>query len=102
MGPFLKRHMSGLLAFICGLLLLPWILGVPGNPTPKGAAAWSLGLVAILSYLVLYQCVRSSQDHAFFKKPSIRRRLNGALLAAAVVVVPILVGALLFLVFGAS
>ncbi|MGW6780232.1 hypothetical protein ACWF50_19645 [Brucella pseudogrignonensis] len=102
MGRFLKRHFPGLTAGVCGLLLLPWILGVPGNPTPRAAFVWTAGLLAMIAYLVVYQSVRSSKDHAFFNRPSMRIRLDRALFTLAVFVWPILSGSLLFLVLGTS
>lgn len=102
MGRLLKRHFPGLTAGICGLLLLPWILGVPGNPTPRDAFVWKAGLLALIAYLVVYQCVRSSKDQFFFNRPSIRIGLDRALFALAVFVWPILCGSLLLLVLGTS
>ncbi|KAA9356147.1 MULTISPECIES: hypothetical protein [Ochrobactrum] len=99
---FFRRHFAGFTACVFGLLLLPWILGVPGNPTPVQEFAWSMGLVTIIGYLVMYQCARSSDGLKFFNRPSVRSRLDGWLFAASVVVFPILSGTLTFLLLGSG
>ncbi len=48
-----------LMALLCGLLILPWILGVPGHPDTATRLGWTLGLISMVIYLVLYQAVNS-------------------------------------------
>jgi len=42
-----------LMALICGLLVLPWILGVPGHPSQTVQFGWTIGLISIVLYLAL-------------------------------------------------
>ncbi|MBJ6132944.1 hypothetical protein JAU75_08885 [Ochrobactrum sp. Q0168] len=48
-----------LVALLCGLLVLPWILGVPGHPSLLVQAGWTMGLVSMVVYLALYQTAKS-------------------------------------------
>ena len=100
MGPFLKRHMPGLLAFICGLLLLPWILGVPGNPTPGQDFAWTSGLLAMIAYLVIFQCVKMIQSRDILSKPKLSTLLDSGLHAASIGLSAVLGVAVILLVWG--
>ncbi len=97
---FLRRHFAGFTALFSGLLLLPWILGVPGNPSPVDQFVWSMGLLAIIAYLVIYQSVRSSGDLRLCKRPGLRARLDGWLFAAALLIFPVLCGCVIYLLSG--
>ncbi len=46
-------------ALLSGLLILPWILGVPGHPSPLVQTGWTIGLVSMVVYLALYQTAKS-------------------------------------------
>jgi len=48
-----------LVALLSGLLVLPWILGVPGHPSQLVQAGWTIGLVSMVVYLALYQTAKS-------------------------------------------
>ncbi|MEJ5899264.1 hypothetical protein [Ochrobactrum teleogrylli] len=48
-----------LVALLSGLLILPWILGVPGHPSQLVQTGWTIGLVSMVVYLALYQTAKS-------------------------------------------
>ena|SRR5690606_27190118 len=80
-----------LMALVCGLLVLPWILGVPGHPDRLVELGWTIGLVAIVVYLVLYQIVKSLGSKGLFRSNiAVNRCLHRILSASAVIVTVVL------------
>lgn len=56
---FIYQRFAGFVAAVCGLLLFPWILGVPGHPSRAVELAWTIGLLVIILFLTAFQLVRS-------------------------------------------
>ncbi|NKC04161.1 hypothetical protein [Brucella haematophila] len=48
-----------LVALLSGLLILPWILGVPGHPSQPVQIGWTIGLVSMVVHLAIYQAAKS-------------------------------------------
>jgi hypothetical protein len=61
---FIYQRFAGFVAAMCGLLLIPWILGVPGHPSRAVESAWTIGLLVIILYLAAFQLVRSMDKKA--------------------------------------
>jgi len=66
---FIYQRFAGFVAAVCGLLLFPWILGVPGHPSRSVELAWTVGLLVIISYLTSFQLVRSLNKKASTEGP---------------------------------
>ena len=47
------RHLSTVVAVLCVLAWMPWILGVPGQMGNDYARGWMIGLVAVLVYPIV-------------------------------------------------
>ena len=76
-----------LMALICGLLVLPWILGVPGHPSQTVQFGWTIGLISIVLYLALYQLTKSIASMVSFKNNiALKHYLRRALSASSVIV----------------
>ncbi|RRD21851.1 hypothetical protein ECB98_22335 [Brucellaceae bacterium VT-16-1752] len=61
-----------LVALLSGLLILPWILGVPGHPSQLVQTGWTIGLVSMVVYLALYQTAKSLAARRSVKNNSSR------------------------------
>lgn len=99
MPKLLLKFFPDLMAAVCGLLFFPWILGVPGHPTLLVQSGWTIGIVLIVFYLVTYQIVKSSDRIGVLNKPAIRTRLDRLLLLIACWLVPVIVIAVLLVLF---
>ena len=76
-----------LMALVCGLLVLPWILGVPGRPDRLVQLGWTIGLASIVVYLALYQIAKSlGSKGLFLNNSTVNRCLHRTLSASAVIV----------------
>ncbi|MBQ0710432.1 MULTISPECIES: hypothetical protein [unclassified Ochrobactrum] len=81
-----------LMALICGLLVLPWILGVPGHPDPMVRLGWTIGLVSLVFYLVLYQITKSIASNGSLKnRVTVQRYLRRVLAASSGIVTVMMV-----------
>lgn len=87
------------MAVFSGLLFFPWILGVPGHPAELVQWGWTIGIVAIVFYLVTYQIVKSSGGIATLNKPAIRSCLDRFLFVTACWLVPVMTVAILLVMF---
>ena len=96
----LARFFPDVMAGISGLLFFPWILGVPGHPTQLVQWGWTIGIIAIVFYLVIYQIVKSSDRIAALNKPAIRSRLDRMLFMFACWLVPAMTIAISLVLFG--
>ncbi|MGG4774059.1 hypothetical protein ACLO87_05420 [Paenalcaligenes sp. Me52] len=85
-------------ALLCGLLIIPWVLGVPGNFTPRTQLGWTTGLIAMVVYLVLYQIAKSTTKFSSPNKTSLATKIDSLLLIAACCVLPVMAFALVLLV----
>lgn len=87
----LIRIYPDLIAFICGILIIPWVIGVPGHPTKAVLSGWTIGLIVMGVYLVIYQAAKSLMTFEFYKKtPSFHRPIRALLNGAAICVLPVL------------
>jgi len=97
---FIIRIYPDVIAVLCGLLIIPWILGVPGRPTPAQLSGWNIGFFAICTYLLLYQTIKSLRNFEFYKKKiSIHRPVSNILICAALFIPPLMVASFLLLVY---
>ncbi|MDH7785936.1 uncharacterized membrane protein (DUF485 family) [Ochrobactrum sp. 19YEA23] len=64
-----------LVALLCGLLILPWILGVPGHPSQLVQIGWTIGLVSMVVYLAIYQTAKSLASYGAVKNNPTRNAL---------------------------
>lgn len=87
-----------LVALLCGLLVIPWVLGIPGNFTPRTQLGWTTGLIAMVSYLVLYQIAKSTRKLSSPNKPQLRSKMDKILVVAACCVLPIMAVSIALLV----
>lgn len=97
---FFRRYFASFAACLSGLLLLPWILGVPGNPTPGQDFAWTSGLLAMIAYLAIFQCVKMIQSRDILSKPKLSTLLDSGLHAASIGLSAVLGVAVILLVWG--
>jgi hypothetical protein len=88
-----------LMALICGLLVLPWILGVPGHPSQTVQFGWTIGLVFIVLYLVLYQIAKSAASMVSLKNNIVLKHYLRRILSASSVIVAIIMLISAILVF---
>ncbi len=88
-----------LMALICGLLVLPWILGVPGHPDRTVRLGWTIGLVSLVFYLVLYQITKSIASKGSLKNSATVQRYLRRVLAASSGVVTVMMVISAMLVF---
>ena len=95
----LLKFFPDLMAAVCGLLFFPWVLGVPGHPTPFVQLGWTIGIVMIVLYLVTYQIVKSSDRIGVLNQPTIRIRLDRLLFLVACALVPLIAIAVLLVLF---
>ena len=89
-----------LMALVCGLLVLPWILGVPGHPDRLVELRWTIGLVAIVVYLVLFQIVKSLGSKGLFGSNIAVNRCLHRTLCASAVIATVMLAISAMLVFG--
>lgn len=87
-----------LVALLCGLLIIPWVLGIPGNFTPRTQLGWTTGLTAMVSYLLLYQIAKSTGKRYSTNNPSLRSKIDSMLMISACCVLPIMAFAVVLLV----
>lgn len=87
-----------LVALLCGLLVIPWMLGIPGNFTPRTQLGWTTGLITMASYLLLYQIAKSTSKPPSSNKPSLRSKMDKILVVAACCVLPIMAVSIALLV----
>ena len=100
MTKLIMRFYPDLIAAICGLLIIPWIIGIPGQPTQTILSGWTLGLIAIGGYLVIYQCVKSFKASARYKKnASLQQPVTAILNMSALCLMPAMLIALLLLFY---
>lgn len=100
MTKLIIRYYPDLIAAICGLLIIPWIIGVPGQPTQAILSGWTLGLIAMGGYLVIYQSVKSFKTSAFYKKNiSYHQPVTAILNMTALCLMPVMLVALLLLFY---
>lgn len=83
MSVMVLKFFPDAVAVIFGLLLFPWILGVPGMPDQLVRLGWTTGLTAIILYLIVYQMVKSSDRISALRKPEIRLALDRLLFGSA-------------------
>ncbi|MDR0251638.1 MAG: hypothetical protein LBI75_00465 [Brucellaceae bacterium] len=95
---FLIRIYPDVVALICGLLVLPWILGVPGQPTQAALSGWTIGLIGIVVYLILYQVVKSLMKSDLCKRnDTLHQTMRIILNSASLCIVPVLLFSFLLL-----
>ncbi len=93
------RLYPDLIALLCGLLVIPWIVGVPGQASQIAIYGWTTGLITMALYLVIYQAVKSVIRMDFYKKNNVLHKPVTRLLnSAAVCVLPVLVFSLLLII----
>lgn len=44
------RHLTTVVAVLCVLAWMPWVMGVPGDSDNDYARGWAIGLYSILAY----------------------------------------------------
>ncbi|MEL4071090.1 hypothetical protein WKW50_13170 [Ochrobactrum sp. GPK 3] len=64
-----------LVALLSGLLILPWVLGVPGHPSQPVQIGWTIGLVSMVVYLAIYQAAKSLASYGAVKNNPTRSAL---------------------------
>ena len=97
---FIIRIYPDMIAVICGILILPWILGVPGQPTQAVLSGWTIGLIAMGIYLLIYQTVKSLRTFEFYKKNSAFHRPVFAILnGTALCVLPVMLFSFLLIFY---
>jgi len=99
MTRLIASRFPDLVALICGLLLLPWILGVPGHPAPMVRLGWTIGLISIVVYLVLYQIAKSLASKASFRSNNAAGRYLHRMLATSSGIVTVMMVISAMLVF---
>ena len=100
MMKLIASRFPDLMALVCGLLVLPWILGVPGRPDRLVELGWTIGLVAIVVYLVLYQIAKSLGSKGSFRSNIAVNRCLHRTLSASAVIVTFMLAISAMLVFG--
>ncbi len=100
MTRLIASRFPDLVALLCGLLVLPWILGVPGHPAPMVRLGWTIGLISIVVYLVLYQIAKSLASKASFRSNNAAGRYLHRMLATSSVIATVMLAISVMLILG--